>query len=89
MTSIQLNVSFSHQLPGCAKPGSSDPVAIWNASLPAQDSNVTIRNVLGFPPTPISNKALWKHLVGLRGLHCISRARSIYQPFQLALNHEL
>lgn len=58
MTSIQLNVSFSHQLPGCAKLGSSHPVAIWNASLPAQDSDVTIRNGLHFPPAPISKSTL-------------------------------
>lgn len=80
MASIQLNVSFSHQLPGCAKPGSLDPDAIWNASLPAQDSNVAIRNGLGFRLTPISNNALWKRLVGLRGLQ-LAEQREFISPF--------
>lgn len=84
MTSIQLNVSFSHKLPGCAKPGSSDPITIWNACLPAQGSNVTIRNGLGVPRTPISDEELWKHLVGLRGLCCISRAKGVYLSALLA-----
>lgn len=40
------------------------------------------------PFASMSNEALWKHLVGLRGPHCISRAKGISQSFPLGLNPE-